>query len=417
MIAPSNSRNWIPVKAILFTEFEDIEGYVVSASDPIGVMNEQFKDIGYHFLPDKGVCWRLISMSLGNFKMIGVPVHIEDAKYTRRAYVFCICLIVDDNSEAVYLGKISAQVIADVFYTLEIDHSFLSNRNYIDEVTRSLKSLRDSLNSAENHVNLQVYKDARVQFLKPGINESAVSPAKLNIKPYFLPVAIIDPSELGVSASDNHKLIEILNHCDGVLSVSEISNVLRLDYHELCTVLTHMESYTWIALIDQPIDIFTRVRITQNFHAFFDDLSNRHDALAYSLLASIPNLRASETGSGTGTPKALSDQHPSVSNLGDFLVRMYCKLDGHVQDLGEFSSLNSGINISIRHMVIFGIAMKFLRCKTMFPVFAEYESAQVPVLRSCDGRSSWDDIALEHGLSRIELDKLFSLYNVVRIWK
>ena len=138
----------------------------------------------------------------------------------------------------------------------------------------------------------------------------------------------------------------------------------------------------------------------------------------YSLLVPSSSSRTSETSSGTSTPKGVIDQQQSsFSNLGDYLVRMYCKLDGHVQDLGEFSAMNGVMNISIRQMVIFGLIRNFLRCKTMFPVFIDYASTSLPVLRSCSGESSWDEIGVQHGLTRDQLSKLFEQYNVLRIWK
>jgi hypothetical protein len=406
------------VKAVLFTEFEDIEGYVVSASDPVGVMHDQFKDIGYHFLPDKGMCWKLISMALGDYRMIGVPIHIEDSKYGRRAYVFCFCLIVVNSAHAVKLGKIAAKELAELFFALERDHSYLSEKKNLPSITKVLENVRSCLNDEKPYLNIHVHDNSRVQILKPPKDHKANYPARCKIKPFFIPIALIDANLIGDSVSDNHDLIKILNQCNGLFSVSEISNSIEIHFDDLCFVLSALEQRGLIYLLDQPIDQFTRVRLVPNFHLFFDDLNNRQEAIMYSLLVPSSSSRTSETGSGTSTPKGVIDQQQSsFSNLGDYLVRMYCKLDGHVQDLGEFSAMNGVMNISIRQMVIFGLIRNFLRCKTMFPVFIDHASTSLPVLRSCSGESSWDEIGVQHGLTRDQLSTLFEQHNVLRIWK
>ena len=424
----SASRSSGPVRAVLFTEFQDVEGYVVSASNPTGVMQDQFKDIGYHFLPDKGICWRLISMLLGDYRIMGVPVHIEHSKYTRRAYVFCMCLIVDNLPQSARLGKIAAQELAQVFHGLECDYSFLSNKSNLDPINHILKNLRCSLNSNDKpFIDLGILGASRLQFLKPSGEDlkRALTEPRANIKPFYVALSLIDPKEFCDAVSENYRIVEILSACNGDWSVSEISNKLQVDFSELCSLLSHLEMRNLLVLIDQPVDQFTRVRITSEFHSFFDDLTNRQDAVEYSRLSATSSFRSSETSSGTGTPKAVysTDQQPtsssstSFSNLGDYLVRLYCKLDGHTQDLGEFASVNNGMNISIRQMVMFGILKKFLRCKTMFPVYPDYERSDIPLLRSCDGRYTWDEIGILHALTRSELDKMFSHHNVVRIWK
>ena len=136
------------VKAVMYTRFEDVEGYVVTASEPRGVMGDQFKEIGYQFLPDKCLCWRLISLALGEYRMIGVPVHIEDSRYPRRAFVFCFCLLVEDNPAAIQLGKVAAQEFAEIFYMLEIDPNvhLLSDDSKLGIVETFLNKLKYELN-------------------------------------------------------------------------------------------------------------------------------------------------------------------------------------------------------------------------------------------------------------------------------
>lgn len=396
------------VRAVMLTQFDDIEGYMVAVSDPKNVMTDQFKDIGYHFLPDKGICWRLITMGLGDYKMIGVPVHIEDSKYARRAFVFCLCLVVENAEPAIRLGKLAAQELADTLYSLEIESSFLSTSENWPYIQTFLTELREILNGEIPYVKLEL-GGSNIEFIKPvapALTESATE----SIHPFSTPVVIVDiDSHLSPEQkAQNQQLIDVLYICDGSRSVAEISVYLSADFTELVRLLSLLAERGLVVIIDQPIDQFSRVRLTPSFHSFFDDLRNRQEAVSYSLISDHDVQ-----------PRAVSATDPGggITNLGDYLVRMYCRLDGHVQDLGEFdSSHNSVGNISSRHMIIYGLVKGFLRCKTMYPVCSDHATTMVPVLRSCDGRLSWDDIGFKHGLTRAELNEVFTHHNVLRIW-
>jgi hypothetical protein len=409
-----------PVRAVMFTQFEDVEGYVVAASDPPNVMTDQFKEIGYQFLPDKDICWRLISLCVGDLRIIGVPVHIDDAKYARRAFVFCFCLIVEKR--AVQLAKIAAQKLAEVFYKLEIDSSYLSAPpSGHEDLVVFLKDLRECLNSEKvDSVNFEITNDVMIQFGKPRKSlENEQSNQMEIIQAWFFPVATVGVEQEPKLAS-GYDVVEVLRECSGELCVSELSVRLEIELKDLNRVLSLLYSRKLIVIIDQPIDRFTRVRLTRNFHSFFDDLSNRQAAVAFAAIPSGASGQSSLVNSAVSSPRA----GPPVvvapqGELGDQLVRMYCRLDSNVEDLGEFSAAEAGMapNVSIRLLVIFGIIKNFIRTKIMFPVYPDYETTLIPVLRSCDGSRSWDEIGFKHGLNREELNELFTYHGVLRIWK
>lgn len=382
---------------------------MVRASDPLEVMTDQFKDIGYHFLPDRGICWRLISLALGEFRVIGVPVHIEDSRYPRRAFVFCFCLIVENSREAIALGKVTAQQLAELFYALESETQFLSESHA--DLHDFLANLRTALNSAcDEFVNVSVdHSDRFLQFQKPSLGAPVSEEPTRPICSYFTPISLVDPSLI----DHTHECVaDVLKACDGWNSVAELSNLLSIDFSQLCRLLHSLTTRQLVAMVDQPIDSFTRVRLTSKFHSFFDDLTNRQEAVAFCVGMGSP---------GISTPNI---SHPSeesvdlmpIPNLGDHLVRLYCRLDGHTMDLEEFASLCSS-SISARHVVLFGLIKNFLRPKTMFPVYSDFATTMVPVLRLCDGRNSWDDICATFQLTRLEVNEIFVHHGVLKIWK
>ena len=399
-----------PVKAVMYTQFEDVEGYVVAASDPHNVMVDQFKEIGYHFLPDRGVCWRLITLALGEYKIIGVPVHIDDSKYARRAFVFCFCLIVANNPSAVKMAKVAAQELAELFHSLEEESSLLSEEPNRVALPDFLRELRSNLNAPQSQsLNLGI-RDKWLQFSKPHLQTALATQV---INPWSVPISLVDHNHISDTTADR-VILDVLEACDGLRTVSELTHALRIDFAELSELLGSLHSRSLVCVMDQAIDKYSRVRLTSKFHSFFDDLSNRQEAVSYALQAAQTG-RNSQTSSTSSTP--LTSPAEPIGNVGDLLVRMYCRLDGHVEDLGEFSAHHDGSNISVRHMIIFGLIKGFLRCKTMFPVFPEHTGTMIPVLRSCDGSRCWDEVGMKHGLTRSELNDLFVHHGVLRIWR
>ena len=402
------------VRAVMFTRFEDVEGYVVSASDPPNVMTDQFKDIGYQFLPDKGLCWRLISLSLGDqFRIIGVPGHIEDSRYPRRAFVYCFCLVVANDPIAIQIGKLAAAELSEIFYSLEIDPKFhlLSDDSKHGIIKQFLPKLRKQLNQ-QTIVNIHVIGDYWLQFDCP--KKISVALDKVEIQPWSVPISLIDTTTFtDADMIPFMSLIDLVVACNGSTHVVEISQTLSLDYDLLVDVLQTLHSRRIVFIASQPIDEYCRVRLCERFHTFFDDLNNRQEAVGYCVAAST-SVFPSE--SSTPLDDVPSHSQP-VTNLGDYLVRLYCRIDGNNTSIGEMESSQQGIHISIRHMVMYGLIKGFLRCKKMFPVFPQFESAMVPVLRLCDGTMCWDEIGCKSNLNRSELMDVFTNHNVLRIWK
>ena len=408
------------VRAVMFTRFEDVEGYVVSASDPPNVMKDQFKDIGYQFLPDKGLCWRLISLSLGDqFRIIGVPGHIDDARYPRRAFVYCFCLIVNNEANAVSIGKLAAAEMAEIFLALENDPKYhlLSDDSKHGIIEEFLKKLRKQLNEGK-HVNVNVIGDYWLQFVLHKAGKSLAPPQEL-IKPWSVPVSLTDtfPDD-SVELTPFTSLMNLLESCNGSNSVCELSQILAVDYDQLVQVLSILHARELVYIVSQPVDKYSRVRLVSNFHTFFDDLNNRQEAVGYCIASNF-SLPSSVFSSESSTPL---DDHPTslsqpINNLGDYLVRMYCRMDGNTADLGNMETFRHGVHISVRHMVMYGLLKGFLRLKQLFPFFPEFETTMVPVLRLCDGTLCWDEIGFKCNMTRSQLMDVFMNHDVLRIWK
>jgi hypothetical protein len=394
--------------AIMFTQFEDIEGYVVSASDPPNVMTTQFKNIGYQFLPDVGLCGKLISVGLGDdYRMIGVPIHIDDARYPRRAFVFCFTVLVDNSSTgAIEIGKRAALEMANVFHSLEQKMQFLSDTGNRDLIVKFLKKFRRRLNeglrsagSQRDGIHVNVIGDYWINF---SCRLSRYKPGRPKPQPWYFPICISQiPQD-----PEYTSFMDLLVLCDGDRTVSELSVELNVDIDELGEVLCRLEFESIVVILDQPVDEFTRVKLTEEFHIFFDDLNNRQEAVGFVLVQ--------QQSQQPGTSVVMNTPPSIGTGLGDYLVRQYCRI--YDQPLGEFAS-SLIPSISARHTVIYGICRKFLRLKKLFPVYLESDSTMIPVLRLCDGSLDWDQIGFKTCMTRTEMMDVFRAHDVMLIWK
>ena len=123
----SLANNGLCIEAIFFSRFEDIEGYSIAASDPANVLGEtQFKEIGYHFLPDKSLSGNVVTLYLDQYRIVGCPVHLSGPQYTRSAFVFCIGFIVVNGSDDMSIYRRLARQLSVSFERLEVNMRFLS---------------------------------------------------------------------------------------------------------------------------------------------------------------------------------------------------------------------------------------------------------------------------------------------------
>ena len=78
------SNSQVSIDAIFYSRFQDIEGYTICASDPPGVLgDDQFKQIGYYFLPDKSLSDHVIVLHLDKYRLFGCPVYLSGSQYAR----------------------------------------------------------------------------------------------------------------------------------------------------------------------------------------------------------------------------------------------------------------------------------------------------------------------------------------------
>eukprot|EP01066_Platyproteum_vivax_P002273 Platyproteum_vivax@DN12783_c0_g1_i1.p1 len=121
------------VTATAFCRFHDVEGPQMLYVAPIhrtGELNEVFKKTVNLFIPNKSLCNRAISLSVGRSVVIGVPVTINDKnRYARKSFKFCTCFLVPQKplgEHSHVLVRLAIQTAAS-FLFLENNFMLLSS--------------------------------------------------------------------------------------------------------------------------------------------------------------------------------------------------------------------------------------------------------------------------------------------------
>jgi Nitrogen permease regulator 2 len=287
---------FMDVQALLYTQFEDTEGYTVVASDPSSCCKDsQFKDIGYHFLPDRSFASRTISLCLDSIQLLGVPVYIDGKHYLRNTFVFCVILVIRRHQHVSQRYSKLAQLVAKSFRSLEAESRFLSSSAASKlEVMRILKDLRAQINRQQN-VFVSVTQHQAIVF-------------KIQPERFALPYAeeIPDNHLVYVTSYASAKsrkqlnldefLTSILVLVHGMKSFKELLELIMEKYSNELSRTRAVEIYKYLSFVGvighfEGFDDYSRFFLTTKGLTFFSGISERDDASEYCGLTPVEVFR------------------------------------------------------------------------------------------------------------------------------
>ena len=384
LAAASNAS--LSIQALLYTRFEDKEGYVVATADPPDALGEQqFKEIGYHFLPDKDVCGRVITLFLDNYRVVGVPVYIEGSQYSRKAFIFCICFVIDSLVVQADMGlyRRLAEQLANAFSALERDQElrFLSDDKHLPKVNETLVELRRQLNDPRStHVFVSIADSHSICF-KP-LGRPPIKKNVPEVKPYHVPYLLIDPATISaeVSAEVDALAISVLSFIDGASCVQDIFGKFPFTSPSAVSIALRLLAGLGSIFLLPPVDEFSRFCLTPEAATFFaGGLSDRAEASDFC------GVSAHE------------------------VARSLAKLKGQT-----FSAFSAQVAGKPRKLIIFGLIKNLVRAKNMRPYCV---SGGSEILSACTGHVSADEICLMLGISRSHFFNHVNGYPAVsQIW-
>eukprot|EP00922_Rhytidocystis_sp_ex-Travisia-forbesii_P039105 GHVS01058221.1.p1 GENE.GHVS01058221.1~~GHVS01058221.1.p1 ORF type:complete len:496 (-),score=53.03 GHVS01058221.1:1014-2501(-) len=117
------------VHGLLYSKFDLLQGPKVVCSAPQGILEGgemQFRSISKYFFMHSDLNSKIIALRLGEWRIMGVPVKLEDAElYSRNSFQFTFCLVIDTASDETPFRDMAIQ-FACAFTQLEKRSRFLS---------------------------------------------------------------------------------------------------------------------------------------------------------------------------------------------------------------------------------------------------------------------------------------------------
>ena len=412
---PNSASRSLAVHALLYTRFQDVEGYVIAAADPADAIgDQQFKDIGAHFLPGKDLCHRVISLTVGPHRVMGFPVRIEAPRYSRSAFVFCICFVVDSSVAQASLPTYRrlAELLAGSFAALERDPDLRLLSDHRGRMQSILFEVRAQLNDGRsNHVFVRLSGSQAIHFSKRQLTPIPYPMDKPNefilsgIRLYDIPVPLIDTVALCAECPEvDLGLAAVLKAVNGQLSVADLCSKIPFLSPSAISDSLHLLASAGTLLLTSPIDEFSKFRLTENTRNFFSRHSDRAAAAEFA----GPGVNAEDV------VRVLAKiTSPEIWNL---------QLISNSFFPPSFSSTSIAAPEQVYRLVLFALFKDVIRQLRLFP-FASQEAVAaaeaeldyrreigedqitemapvVGALRACDGQTGVDEILYSRGISR-----------------
>ncbi|XP_071810529.1 GATOR1 complex protein NPRL2-like [Asterias amurensis] len=381
------------LKCIFFSEFHPTAGHKITYQVPEDfVSRELFDTLHVYIITKPELQNKLITINAPGHKIIGCPVGIQNAKYSRNALLFNLCFVCDASTNTACYEPL-VKKLASYLITLELECGFLSKE---ESKNRLLGILTDLLSQLNQHGKCSIpINESNTIHLK------IVSPTKdpPPVLEHHVPMFLTDKESYDSSQWDLTTQ-QILPFIDGVNHVQRIAAEADVDINLVKICLQNMLYYRVITIV--PIFQYSNVYITQpDINKVVEDKELQEECIKY--------VRRNEKADA---PTIRSIMHLYGSLRSDISVKDLClRFDPRA------------LNIDERHLIQFGLLRGLIRRLHQYPVRVprrgEHPRTQTqPLDRYISGHLNFDEICCKTGLSHQELEDYIENDPCVHtIWK
>ncbi|KAF2100181.1 nitrogen permease regulator 2 [Rhizodiscina lignyota] len=444
------------MRAIFFTRFHPKKGSRVlhqvpeysitpapaSSSNTYPTPLFNFADISDFIIPHAEFFDRLLTVRIGEYRVIGYPVCIEDSKrYDRNQFIFNLAIVLDERAD-MSAHKSVVQKLARLLKNLEEQSSFLSNEE--DE------RLWDRLEGSGLHpsATMASQKGEKVYALCEMILEDLnnygecmipiddantvqlklfpTRPPPAPVHAWHVPLLTIQPSLLGDESTSDLTLKRIVPFIDGIRSIARIAKSADVDLSLARKAIQHLLYYNCIILLD--IFQFAAVYApTPEIRQFVVDEEAQDEAINYISVGQYmpitateaPTLCSSHAGTPKPSPSGRWEWNPASTSLNRVqVVQLYTSLKQGLPLRAwcvENETLLAGIDV--RRFITFGIIKGFLYRVHRYAwadIGKGKEMPDLPLAKYLDGQHCFDEICTELEMSEKEvLAKMKAAYGDV----
>ncbi|XP_055336078.1 GATOR complex protein NPRL2-like [Paramacrobiotus metropolitanus] len=259
-------RSVSKINHIFFSEFDNVAGPKIVFEVPenkfttTGIFDDQ---ISSFIITKPELTSSVLTITAGDYKILGYPVLIENTKYQRNALIFNLCFVYDCEDDIRPYESI-VKKLGEYLRTVEVETNFLSKPESKRTLPQLMEKLLHELNSL-GRCSIAINK-SNTLFLKvvpPDRNSDIV------VHDYDVPVLVSDMKGL-IALEKDLTTKQIVPLIDGTRSVHQISDEVDADGDLVKSCVQNMMFYG-VARVVPAFNLSNVYRVTPAIRKFLCD--------------------------------------------------------------------------------------------------------------------------------------------------
>ncbi|KAI8053443.1 nitrogen permease regulator 2 [Syncephalis plumigaleata] len=369
------------IAAIFYAEFHPIQGPSIVYDVPEGSLTGQdrlldFEAVSDYVIPKSGVTDRVITLTVGNYKLVGFPSRVEHTRYARNAIIFNMVFVFARQADTRAYEPV-ARKMAITLRTLEVESSYLHDESKRERIAMLMGQAYEDLNTMkeclipidQSHtVNLKLF---------PVLSQPPL------IKDYVVPILTAPTDRLELDSWDITAR-KILEYIDGVAPIRRIAEMADVDTDKVRRLVRHLIYYGSAVIVDifQYSNSYT---LLDGATDLVDDPQRQKECMLYITKPGYTSITFSH------------------------IFSLYCALKPGITIKEWMQEYQVELeSIDIRRMIAFGVINRLLRRLHCYPYLPEERRCHVPAAlqRYLDGMHHYDEIGVALGYSPHELREI-----------
>ncbi|XP_070559593.1 GATOR1 complex protein NPRL2-like [Ptychodera flava] len=386
-----NTKKGSKINCIFFSEFHPVAGPKITYQVPEDYISKELFDIFHVYIITKPQLHnKLITVNAVGQKIIGCPVGIESAKYSRNALLFNLCFVFDSSSTTLPYEPV-VKKLASYLITLELESGFLSNEESKSTLPSLLSKLIEQLNT-DGKCSIPV-NDANTIHLKV-VSMGGDPPVVLE---HHVPMFVEDKRLFNTSSWDLTSQ-QIIPYIDGFNHVQRIA--VEADVH-MNLVRMCVQNLVYLGVVTLvPIFQYSNVYTpTPDINKLMQNPQLQKECIHYV--------------------RRKDHELPKFRDV----FKLYCGLGSGITVTNFCERHNpQNCNVDERRLIQFGVMKGLIRRLHKYPIklpSASGDSSKLrPLTRYLNGVHNYDEICCKTGMTHQELEERLENHpSIVICWK
>lgn len=382
------------VVGAFFCIFDPLQGSKVMCQVPDGIVIPtatsevesciNFDEVRNYVIPKPPLCNKLLSLRVGQHRILGYPINIVGKEYERNSFTFNIVVIVSSSASALCYESAVARV-GKMAKVLEEQLHYISNKDNIHDIDAMVEQLFQDINNfsecqipwgPNNKVNLKIFP---------------VVEAPPEVKGHHVPIATVRLNNL-LDESWDPTMERIVPFINGINSVRRIADLAEADFDLTRQCISHFIHYDCVVIIG--IFQFSNIYApTPAITSIISDVAMYYELIAFVYHAQKPNsgssFNSNTSSSSNGlllsksaeTPKSFNSSLEAVSNskLGPReAFELYAAFGTGQSVYTWYNERKETLqDFDVRRFMVYGIIKGLISRVYSYPVF-DYRNARPP---------------------------------------